>query len=169
VTLPDGAGPDSATTTMLVSFRFRSSRPQLTVQEEAPEPIKNVFEDPNAPPEEKTVAPVGPENEVQMNPSTKDVPLEQATQVEDLRVPVGLDAGAPEVTDAAEDAGGWHGGAEDNAKRERETLEQQQQETDGRPAQEPLVENVKVEKMEVDDEARRLAQAAMDADADVLA
>lgn len=106
-----------------------------------------------------------------MNPSTKDVPLEQATQVEDLRAPVGLDAGAPEVTDAAEDEGGWHGGAEDNAKREREALEQLQQEKegDGRPAQEPLVEDVRVEKMAVDDEARRLAQAAMEADAEDLA
>jgi len=39
----------------------------------------------------------------------------------DDRVPVGLDAGSPEVTGAAEDEGGWHGGAEEgNAGQVRE-------------------------------------------------
>ena len=34
-----------------------------------------------------------------------------------------MDAGSPEVTDKAVDEGGWHGGAEDNEKREREAVE----------------------------------------------
>jgi len=128
-----------------------------------PEPIKNVFEDPNAPPEEKTVAPVGPANEIQFNPSTQAVPLrEPVEKVEDLRNPVGMDAGSPEVTDAAADEGGWHGGAEDNEKREREAVEAVVGDV-GKPREEPEVENVRVEKIPVDDEARRLAKAAMEA------
>lgn len=134
----------------------------LTSQEEAPEPIKNVFEDPNAPPEEKTIAPVGPANEIQMNPSTAELPLASpAGKVEDLRQPVGMDAGAPEVTDAAEDVGGWHGGAEENNKREQEINGVTQEDEAGK---EPKIEEVRVERMEVDEEARRLADAAMRAD-----
>ena len=133
-------------------------------KEEMPEPIKNAFEDANAPPEEKTVAPVGPANEIQFNPSTQAVPLrEPIEKVEDLRNPVGMDAGAPEVTDAAADEGGWHGVAEDNEKREREAVEAVVAE--GRPREEPAVEEIKVERIPVDDEARRLAKAAMEADA----
>jgi hypothetical protein len=36
---------------------------ELTMQEEVPEPIKNVFEDPDVQPEEQTTAPVGPVND----------------------------------------------------------------------------------------------------------
>lgn len=100
-----------------------------------------------------------------MNPSTRDLPLASPVEkVEDLRQPVGLDAGAPEVTDAAEDVGGWHGGAEENNKREQEVLGNVEEQV---VAPEPKVEEVKVERMEVDDEARRLADAALRADEDV--
>jgi dolichyl-phosphate-mannose-protein mannosyltransferase len=94
------------------------------MQEEAPEPIHNVFEEVNPPSEEKTIDPVGPKNEVQMAESTA-IPDHQrnfeagleAEKPEDTRAPVGLDAGAPAVTAEAEDDG-WHGGAEDDGKRQ---------------------------------------------------
>ena len=161
--MPGAVGPDSATTTLVVS-QLLLLICRADEKEEMPEPIKNAFEDANAPPEEKTVAPVGPANEIQFNPSTQAVPLrEPIEKIEDLRNPVGMDAGAPEVTDAAADEGGWHGGAEDNEKREREAVEAVVAE--GRPREEPAVEEIKVERIAVDDEARRLAKAAMEADA----
>jgi dolichyl-phosphate-mannose-protein mannosyltransferase len=137
------------------------------MQEEVPEPIKNVFEDPDVQPEEQTTAPVGPVNEVQMNPSTSTVPLEPVTdKIEDLRKPVGLDAGAPEVTDVNEDEGGWHGGAEENNKRQKELLEGTQdadKEKERQRLEEPETGEIKVKQMEVDDEARRLADEVMKA------
>lgn len=97
------------------------------MQEEAPEPIKNVFDDPEAIPEEKTIAPVGPANEVPLIETTQlpPNPAEEAAVVEgeankDMRAPVGMDAGAAQVTNAEADEGGWHGGAEDEAGMKRE-------------------------------------------------
>ena len=134
------------------------------LKDEAPEPIKNVFEDPNAPPEEKTVAPVGPANEVHMLESTAVIPLDQhadAQNVEDLRNPVGLDAGAPEVTDAAENEGGWHGGAEDADSKDQEPL------ADVPPAPIGVGKDVHVAQMRLDEDARQLAEAAMIAEDEV--
>lgn len=94
-----------------------------------------------------------------MQESTIAIPLNEnheAQRVEDLRNPVGLDAGAPEVTDAAEDVGGWHGGAEDAGKREVE--QQQEVEAKGRVRVDDVPE------MRLDAEARRIAEAAMKAD-----
>ncbi|EIW66678.1 dolichyl-phosphate-mannose-protein mannosyltransferase [Tremella mesenterica] len=91
---------------------------QTTIIDEAPEPIKNIFIE-AVEPEEKTIAPVGPANEVQMQESTEAISPEETQVVahpEDLRIPVGLDAGSPEVTAAAEDDGGWHGGAEEGKR-----------------------------------------------------
>ncbi|KAL7419119.1 Dolichyl-phosphate-mannose--protein mannosyltransferase 1 [Cryptotrichosporon argae] len=97
-----------------------------TFVEEAPEPIGNVFQQADEAKEEKTVAPVGPVNDVPMLESTGGVPGSapaglapaqppaEAPVPADERAPVGLDAGAPQVTDAAADDGGWHGGAEDD-------------------------------------------------------
>lgn len=97
-----------------------------------------------------------------MQESTIAIPLNEnheAQRVEDLRNPVGLDAGAPEVTDAAEDIGGWHGGAEDPGKREVE----QQQEVEAKDR----VRVDDVPEMRLDAEARRIAEAAMKADEEV--
>lgn len=154
VLVSNAIGPDSATTTLV---------------DEAPEPIKNAFDDPNAPPEEKTVAPVGPVNEIQMNPSTSAVTQEPAPEkLEDLRQPVGLDAGAPEVTDVAENVGGWHGGAEENNKREQEMFREGGEDAGKQKERERLGQpqdgGINIRLMEADDEARRLADAAMRAD-----
>ncbi|ORX40287.1 putative Dolichyl-phosphate-mannose--protein mannosyltransferase 2 [Kockovaella imperatae] len=150
-----------------------------TMVEEAPEPIKNVFEDPNAPPEEKTIAPVGPQNEVPMQASTyiAHPPVQpvsgDAPIPEDLRNPVGLDAGAPEVTDAAEDQGGWHGGAEDpeghpipppagvaGGVRAEKILNDHAE-----PARAPVGAQVaEVPELELDREAMQLAEEALRAD-----
>ena len=65
---------------------------------------------------------------------------------------MGLDAGAPEVTAAAEDEGGWHGGAEEGQKRE---------EKEGEVGGPPAGAKVEVADMEMDDEARVLAEGAM--------
>jgi hypothetical protein len=68
--------------------------------------------------EEKTIAPVGPVNEVP-HVKSSDLPPKPAegTPVEvaeDLRVPVGKDAGDPEATSGGDVVeGGWQGGAED--------------------------------------------------------
>lgn len=50
----------------------------------------------------------------ELEPENSAVP-----EIQDLRAPVGKDAGAPQVTDAAEDDG-WHGDAEDDGKRPSE-------------------------------------------------
>ncbi|WVR06165.1 hypothetical protein IAU60_003195 [Kwoniella sp. DSM 27419] len=91
-----------------------------TFVEEAPEPIQNVFEAVEPPTEEKTVDPVGPQNEVQMQESTAAAPPmgSDAPVLEDTRAPVGVDAGAPAVTDGAEDVGGWQGGAEEDGRKD---------------------------------------------------
>ena len=147
---------DPASLTLVVSTRRVDN---LILQDDNPEPIKNAFEDPNAPPEEKTMQPFGPANDVPMLESTQaaggDGPVEK---VEDTRAPVGLDAGAPEVTDAAEDGGGWHGGAEDVGNAQEEIVIQR----DEREAVRSTVQT-----LEVDDEARRLAEAAMRAEDDI--
>lgn len=152
-------GPNAVTTTFIVSCdTFGKQGCQLTNQEEAPEPIHNVFEEVNPPSEEKTFDPVGPKNDVQMLESTA-VPGEpfgsEVEKPEDTRAPVGLDAGAPAVTaDAEQD--GWHGGAEDDGKKA---------ETDIPPAKledKPWKPRVEVEKMELDDEAKRLAEEVME-------
>lgn len=87
-----------------------------------PEPIPNAFDGGDeAAQEERTVAPVGPANEVHMKDSTAVSPGD-ATHVADIqaddRAPVGLDAGALEVTAAEHDEGGWHGGANEANKRD---------------------------------------------------
>ena len=108
-----------------------------------------------------------------MNPSTSTLPLNEAAtaKIEDLRQPVGLDAGAPEVTDTAEDVGGWHGGAEVDHKREQELVQEannaldqdslNEQERLKRPA---VGQEVEMGRMALDDEAKRLVDAAMRAD-----
>lgn len=126
------------------------------MQEEAPEPIRNAFDDPNGPPEEKTVAPVGPQNEVPMQQSTDIAPAVPASadqpKPEDTRAPVGNDAGAPEVTDAAQDEGGWHGGAEEDQRRD---------EKEATPEVALVGASVEVPKMGLDQEAKGLADAAL--------
>lgn len=92
------------------------------------EPIHNAFDGGDqAAQEEKTVAPVGPANEVKMKDSTAVVPQEKATAVApinaDDRAPVGLDAGALEVTGAGHDEGGWHGGANEDAPKGKRDLD----------------------------------------------
>ncbi|ORY27894.1 Dolichyl-phosphate-mannose-protein mannosyltransferase-domain-containing protein [Naematelia encephala] len=147
VQLDDGLGADAITTTFV---------------EEAPEPIRNVFEDDNTPPEEKTVAPVGPKNEVQMPEFTEaaapppgEEPVDPA---QDTRAPVGQDAGAPEVTAEEEDVGGWQGGAEDDAGRKEEVKEETP----------PIVgARVEVAEMGLDEEAVILAEAALRADDEI--
>lgn len=131
-----------------------------SIQEEAPEPIKNVFEGLQDIPEEKTMAPVGPAYEVQMLESTETAPIQTADAEipEDTRVPVGLDAGAPQVTAAVEDEGGWHGGAEEQGGRDVE----EDKEADRQRA--PLGAKVVVEEMELDDVAKQLADEALRAD-----
>lgn len=84
-----------------------------TLAPEVPEPGNDVFQAVQEP-EEKTVAPVGPVNEV---PHIKSPEVAEGTSVEvaeDLRVPVGKDAGDPEATSGGDVVeGGWQGGAED--------------------------------------------------------
>lgn len=126
ITLPHH---DSAvTTTLVVSCSQPSFQGKADQKDEAPEPIKNVFDDPQPIAEEKTVAPVGPANEVQLvettelppNPAEEALaPAEAGEENKDLRAPVGMDAGAAQVTNAEADEGGWHGGAEDEAGMKR--------------------------------------------------
>jgi dolichyl-phosphate-mannose-protein mannosyltransferase len=116
-----------------------------------------VFDNPEAIPEEKTIAPVGPQNEVPMLESTDIIPREsevEAPKPEDTRAPVGLDAGAPQVTDKAEDEGGWHGDAEAGNVRDEEKATTEQA---------PKGAHVDVPEMGLDDEAKKLAEEAMKA------
>lgn len=138
----DPNAPDAATTTLV---------------EEVPEPIKNVFDaGDDAAQEEKTQG-VGPANEVKMQESTAaagPVPHrvdENAPIPADDRAPVGLDAGALEVTGAAHDEGGWHGGANEAAPKENKV----------EPAKPPVGAKVDVPEMDLDDDARRLADEAL--------
>lgn len=126
-----------------------------TIVDEAPEPIKNAFDGgDDAAREEKTTGVAGPNNDVKMQESTAlpgpahdaDAPIPQ-----DDRAPVGLDAGAIEVTGAVHDEGGWHGGANDDAPKE-----------EAQPEVAPVgAKKVGVEKMDLDDEAKKLADEAL--------
>jgi dolichyl-phosphate-mannose-protein mannosyltransferase len=81
-----------------------------------------------------------------------------APKVVDERVPVGMDAGSPEVTGAAHDDGGWHGGAEEgNAE---QVQEGGRVEDAPRGAVVPGLEGG----MGLDDEARRLVDEALRAE-----
>ncbi|KAI9631780.1 putative Dolichyl-phosphate-mannose--protein mannosyltransferase 2 [Dioszegia hungarica] len=143
-----------------------------TLVEEAPEPIKNVFDNPDGPAEEKTIAVVGPEPNVPMLESTETRPMpvaeetQDAAPLEDTRAPVGMDAGAPQVTAAAEDEGGWHGDAEDDGKRvggEEVLLP-----GEGKVEQAPIGAKVdSVPELELDDEAKKLVEEAMKAQGEI--
>ena len=78
------------------------------------------------------------------------------SDIPDLRAPVGKDAGAPQVTDAAEDDG-WHGDAEDDGKRPGEG--------EVKAAQAPVGARVEeVVDIELDADQKKLAEDAMRAD-----
>ncbi|OCF40188.1 dolichyl-phosphate-mannose-protein mannosyltransferase [Kwoniella heveanensis CBS 569] len=130
-----------------------------TLVEEAPEPIQNVFEAAEPPSEEKTHAPVGPQNEVQMQESTIDAPAQgsDAPILEDTRAPVGVDAGAPAVTDGAEDEGGWHGGAEENMRKDAQEV---------KPEEAPIGvgKDVRVPEMKLDAEREGLVDQLLEED-----
>jgi dolichyl-phosphate-mannose-protein mannosyltransferase len=148
------------TTTMVVSFFPPFGQEKLTAQEEAPEPIRNVFEDADAPPEEKTIE-VGPANDIPMLDTTALPPNpnepEQPSEIEDLRAPVGKDAGAPQVT-AEEEIQGWHGDAEDDGK----VVDAP---GDAEPVGAPVGARVEeVVDIEMDAEQQRLVDAALRAD-----
>lgn len=128
------------------------------MQEEAPEPIHNAFEDPDAPPEEKTIE-VGPANDIPMLDTTAlpPKPVEpEAEPLEDTRAPVGKDAGAPQVTADAEDDG-WHGDAEDDGHHAADAAQKE-----AVPVAAPV--GAKVEDpvdIELDADQRKLAEEAM--------
>ncbi|BEJ13148.1 hypothetical protein CspHIS471_0303220 [Cutaneotrichosporon sp. HIS471] len=131
---------------------------QTTLLEEAPEPIKNVFDAGDAAAqEEKTIGMAGPNNDVKMLQSTAaagPVPNAGEQQAQgDARVPVGIDAGALEVTDKAHDEGGWHGGANEGAPKETEEAQ----------APAPVGVKVDVPEMDLDADAKRLADEALQA------
>jgi dolichyl-phosphate-mannose-protein mannosyltransferase len=89
--------------------------------------------------------------------STDIIPREsevEAPKPEDTRAPVGLDAGAPQVTDKAEDEGGWHGDAEAGNARDEEKVTTEQA---------PKGAHVDVPEMGLDEEAKMLAEEAMKA------
>lgn len=134
-------GPDSATTTLI---------------EDIPEPIQNVFQQ-DPPPEEKTIAPVGPAPVVQMEESSAVfIPEgEEAPIVEDLRAPVGNDAGDPAVTDG-EDDGGWHGGAEEGQHGQRKD------EVKTKEGEAPVGATVDIPDMGMDEEQKLLVDQIMD-------
>ncbi|KIR54376.1 dolichyl-phosphate-mannose-protein mannosyltransferase [Cryptococcus gattii Ru294] len=133
-------GPDSATTTFI---------------EDVPEPIQNVFQQ-DPPPEEKTIAPVGPAPVVQMEESSAVfIPEgEEAPVVEDLRAPVGNDAGDPAVTDG-EDDGGWHGGAEEGQHGQRKD------EVKTKEGEAPVGARVDIPDMGLDEERKLLVDQIM--------
>jgi len=124
-------------------------------QEEQPEPIKNAFEDVDAPPEEKTIE-VGPHNDIPMLDTTAlpprpNEPEASGEALEDTRAPVGKDAGAPQVTAEAE-MEGWHGDAEDDGH-VAEVPE---------PVEAPVGAKVEeVVELEMDSEQRKLVDEAM--------
>nr|ODO01135.1 dolichyl-phosphate-mannose-protein mannosyltransferase [Cryptococcus depauperatus CBS 7855] len=139
---PTSLGPDSATTTLI---------------EEVPEPIQNVFQQ-DAEPDERTVAPVGPEPIVQMEESSvlNRVDSEgREPKVEDLRAPIGNDAGNPALTDG-ENGGGWHGGAEEGQQGDHADKIKTKE---GVP---PVGAKIEVEAMELDDEQKKLVDQIMD-------
>jgi len=82
-------------------------------------------------------------------------PTTDAEIPEDTRAPVGLDAGAPQVTAAAEDEGGWHGGAEEEGKRDEEEISRELP---------PVGAKFVADEMELDDVARKLADDALKAE-----
>jgi dolichyl-phosphate-mannose-protein mannosyltransferase len=127
-----------------------------TLLEEAPEPIKNVFDGGDEAAQEEKTQGLGPNNEVKMQESTAaagpaPVPVDKDAPVPaDDRAPVGLDAGALEVTGAAHDEGGWHGGANEAAPKD-----------EAKAAEAPVGAKVAVPEMDLDDDAKRLADAAL--------
>lgn len=133
------------------------------IVDEAPEPIKNVFEGGDeAAQEAKTVGGIGPDNEVKMQESTKVVAQPEAAKSDapkqaDDRAPVGLDAGALEVTGAGHDEGGWHGGANDDVPKEAPPSNKNKAPVDAEP--------VAVPEMDLDAEQQQLAEEAMAEDA----
>ena len=156
LTVPVLTVPDSVTTTMQVSLTPSACLQIFNAQAEAVEPIPNAFE-PDSPPEEKTKAIVGPQEMVNMLESTEAGPMSPEDAPQDTRAPVGLDAGAPQVTDAAQDEGGWHGGAEEDPNSVEPAAATA-------PAGAPRVD---VPEMDLDAEAKALADealAAMEAD-----
>lgn len=147
----DPAAPDAATTTLV---------------EEVPEPIKNVFDGGDEAAQEEKTEGLGPANEVKMQASSaapdhghghQDHKAENAPIPADDRAPVGLDAGALEVTGAAaHDEGGWHGGAnEGNEGAAKEAAKEDKA---------PVGAKVEVANMDLDDDAKRLAEQALQAD-----
>ncbi|ODO01385.1 hypothetical protein I350_06204 [Cryptococcus amylolentus CBS 6273] len=136
-------GPDSATTTLV---------------EEVPEPIQNAFEKEAEPVDEKTLAPVGPVPEVQMEESSAVFIAEgeEAPKQEDLRAPVGNDAGDPAVTEKDE-AGGWHGGAEDEEKGQEE-----EEKVKIKEGEAPVGAKVEVKEMEMDAEQQELVDQILE-------
>lgn len=140
--------------------------------EDVPEPIHNVFEGgDDAAADEKTVAPIGPVNDVKMQESTSGAnpvaPSDAAPIPADDRAPVGLDAGALEVTGAAHDEGGWHGGAnEDDESHQKDTDAKANAKADARAAQPPKgAAREQVPAMDLDEDAKKLAEDALRADA----
>jgi len=82
---------------------------------------------------------------------------EQPSEIEDLRAPVGKDAGAPQVT-AEEEMEGWHGDAEDDGKLAEAP-------GDAEPVEAPVGAKVdEVVDIEMDAEQQRLVDAALRAD-----
>lgn len=100
--------------------------------------------------------------------STETAPIPAAVEtqaadapLEDTRAPVGMDAGAPQVTAAEADEGGWHGDAEADAG---SPAGEEDKKGDGRPEKAPI--GAKVEQapeLVLDAEAKKLAQEAMKA------
>lgn len=92
------------------------------------------------------------------NPAMEHVPEADADGNADTRAPVGLDAGAPQVTDAAVDEGGWHGGAEEQGGGGA------QEEQGGKKEEAPVgaQQAAPVVELGLDEEQQRLAREAME-------
>lgn len=128
-----------------------------TAIDDGAEPIANVFDQgDDAAQEVKTAGLEGPiiEVPVPMQESTTGAggKEEDAPIPADDRAPVGLDAGAPEVTGTGHDEGGWHGGANEGAPKEDEPAAKEEP---------PRGAKVDVPEMAFDDEAQKLAAEAM--------
>lgn len=80
---------------------------------------------------------------------------EEAPLAEDLRAPVGNDAGDPAVTDG-EDDGGWHGGAEEGQHR------QEKDEVKIKEGKAPVGAKVDIPDMGLDEEQKLLVDHIMD-------
>lgn len=136
--------------------------PSQIIEQVAPEPGSNAFEKAQDGKDDKASQTSVNLDDVEARPQTtyaEGFEQPETENVEDTRVPIGRDAGAAEATgsDAAGGGAGWQGGAEDDAgiigaKEVVESTEQKPQ----RPA-EPVVPS-----MELDYEARRLVDQAME-------